>query len=273
MLADLADRAGYCFPSHQYVAYVAEISKSTVRRRINELLIRKLVAIERRFNQHGGRTSNGYRLALDNRPSKLKGCLFNAEPAACPTVSTPLSMREHATTTEPSFYPKPPPPPTFADRAATRRKALPTRTGRSELHFPKGIPDALRNALERHVCELTRVDAQQVLDELTGAMNSRTVRNPIRYCAALIERLKRGDFHLELGIEVEARRAADLQRAAALRNTSSATNKTPHPALKPLPEDLRAPMERMRARSAALPARDTFTEDPAAHTPPPERSD
>jgi DNA-binding transcriptional regulator YhcF (GntR family) len=52
-MAEHADRQGYCFPSHRRLAYMCEVSESTVHRMIKVLVARKLVTIERRFNEDG----------------------------------------------------------------------------------------------------------------------------------------------------------------------------------------------------------------------------
>jgi len=72
-LADMADEAGYCFPSHDHLAHKCEVSESTVRRMLNMLASRKLLRIEPRFNQNGSCISNSYRLTIDDHPVNLEG--------------------------------------------------------------------------------------------------------------------------------------------------------------------------------------------------------
>lgn len=52
---------------------MCEVSESTVGRMIKVLVARKLVTIERRFNQDGSCRSNGYWLAIDHvaKPTAL----------------------------------------------------------------------------------------------------------------------------------------------------------------------------------------------------------
>ena len=42
------------------------------------------------------------------------------------------------------------------------------------------------------------------------------VKNPLRYCATLIERMQRGEFLPELGLKVGDTRQAEFARVAAL---------------------------------------------------------
>jgi hypothetical protein len=272
VLADLADHAGYCFPSHRYLAYVAEVSDSSVRRLISELVARELVAIERRFNQNGSCSSNGYRLAIGDHPVKLKGYPFSAEQGACSPASTPLITGEQVTTTDPSSYPRPLPP-AYADRVAARRREVTRRGGGREFCFPKNLSESQRAALEREVAGLADDSAQQVLDELAGRMASEHVRNPIRYCAALVGRLRRGEFRLELGIEIADRRAAERQRQARLCDGAAIVGKAQYESVKSLPEALRLPVERMRARSASLQSRDSSSNIQAADPAQTDHSD
>ena len=95
-------------------------------------------------------------------------------------------------------------PPAFAAGAAARMKQTPGR-GSGELCFPKTVSEAQCRELEKRVAGLTREVAQQVLDELAGRMAVEQVRNPIRYCAALVASVRRGEFQPELGVEVAAR--------------------------------------------------------------------
>ena len=99
---------------------------------------------------------------------------------------------------------------------------------------------------------LTDDQAQQVLDELSGRMAIAQVKNPLRYCATLIERMRRGEFLPELGLKVgDARQAEVAHRAEVVRiETISASGSRPE--LREIPIEFRETMERIFQRSSAI---------------------
>jgi hypothetical protein len=273
-LAELADRDGVCFPSHSYLADTCEISESTVRRMIRLLVSRNLVAAERRFHFDGSSTSNLYRLNMGDPVKltggvvKLTGRVVTDEHGECSSVTPPLVTGEHVTTTEPCSYPTPPPPPppAYAAGAAARMKQVQRGGGRG-LCFPRTVSEAERQALEQQVAGLNHDNAQQVLDELAGGMAVKQIHSPIRYCAALVERFRRGQFKPELCLKVAHRRAADQQREARelcrARDTEIARETRPHG----LPEKVRAQVDRMRLGSTAVRTRDNSLSDESVGPP------
>jgi hypothetical protein len=80
-------------------------------------------------------------------------------------------------------------------------------------------------------------------------MNTTVVRNPIRYCLSLIDRLERGLFTSELGLQVAQRREADRRHEAMLR-VPPAISINAGQAVNSLPDVMRATLERMRPMSA-----------------------
>jgi hypothetical protein len=79
------------------------------------------------------------------------------------------------------------------------------------------------------------------------------VKNPVRYCAALIERMQRGDFLPELGLNVAARRSAELARRAMLIQAEEAAGIASKQDAQRLPANLRRAVERMRSKSRVKP--------------------
>jgi hypothetical protein len=64
ILSDYADEWGTCYPGVERIAEEGEISKSTVLRKLKALAHVGLIAIERRANDRGHRTSNRYTLEI-----------------------------------------------------------------------------------------------------------------------------------------------------------------------------------------------------------------
>jgi hypothetical protein len=135
------------------------------------------------------------------------------------------------------------------------------RCGGRGLCFPKTVSEAERQALEQQVAGLNHNNAQQVLDELAGGMATKQIHNPIRYCAALVARLRCGQFKPELGLRIADRRAAAQQREArqfcSAKALEIARETRPHR----LPEEIRAQVERMRTRSKVVHPRDDSDSD------------
>lgn len=62
-LKDHADREGKCWPGIRTMAQELGLSRSTVKRALDELCKAELLTKETRWRENGGRTSNLYRLS------------------------------------------------------------------------------------------------------------------------------------------------------------------------------------------------------------------
>lgn len=62
-LKDRADRDGKCWPAIGTIALELDLSRSTVKRALDELCRTGLLTKETRWRENGGRTSNLYRLS------------------------------------------------------------------------------------------------------------------------------------------------------------------------------------------------------------------
>lgn len=246
-LADIADDQGVCWPSHPTLAAKCSLTDRTLRRVLILLQAQKLVFIEPRFNSNGSRTSNRYRLAVDTPLDKLSGGMVmrgQGDGHGCPGALVTGVLQ---TTTEPSLEPSLQPPP------APHRTIGPRPPGGGgELIYPKDINPAQRHALQDRLVVLTQDQAQQILDELSGRMAIVQVKNPIRYCATLIERTQRGEFSPELGLKVEDARLAEVERQATLARTEKLSAAEFRTKPREVPIEFRETMERIFSRSSVL---------------------
>lgn len=144
------------------------------------------------------------------------------------------------TTNEPSIESPPPQPVSGGKADAVRANA-----GGGEFFFPRGLTDSQRHALLDRLAKLTSAEAQQVLDELAGRMAVTPVKNPIRYCAVLASRMKRGAFAPELALKVADARQTD--RAPS----NQAPRQEGQLDLTKLPRETRETIERLRTRARA----------------------
>ena len=259
-LADEADDRGFCFPSVRHLAQKCNIGERTVQRLVRVLLELRYVSIEQRFRKDRAQSSNGYRLSIDHPPSNCHRGGGDADDT--PGVTPVTGGGRHrchrggdtgdgVTTTYPCI--DPPPLPTRALQADDD-----DGRGGGVLCFPKALSKVQEHELGSHLARLSHDAAQQILDELAGRMNTTAVRNPIRYCLSLIDRLERGLFTRELGLQVAQQREAD-RRHEALQRAPPAISMSAGQAINSLPNALRATLERMRLISTGakeIPAQD-----------------
>jgi hypothetical protein len=147
------------------------------------------------------------------------------------------------TTTEPSIEPPQPPRPKRNERLEA--------VGGSGLSFPKGLNPAQCEALRAQTADLASTQAQQVIDELAGRMEVAEVKDPIRYCATLVQRVRRGEFVPGLALKVDERRRLAKSRTQTRGQIDSAALATLRDAASRLPAKLRADLKRLRTTAAA----------------------
>jgi len=251
-LADEADDRGFCFPSIRHVASKCSMTPRSVQRLIRRLAQDRLVVIERRFTKDRARTSNGYRLAVDYPRQIVRGPMTTQSPGG-PLTGGGRHRGQGGgdsgvgvTTTYPSIYPNPPlPEPAHPANACGGVGCGGASDG---LCFPRALSDAQRQALARHTGSLHPEIAQQILDELAGRMGSAQVRNPVRYCAALVRRLNAGTFEPELGREVAERRRAECERMRRREHSLELLAAEPGATL---PRAMRMTLQRIRTSAEA----------------------
>jgi hypothetical protein len=242
-LADIADDHGICWPSHRTLALKCTLSDRTVRRTLGKLHALKLLIVEPRTRKNGSSASNCYRLAVDALPP---GQIVLGDGRAGPGGRSSVTREGDTavlprTTNEPSIESPPPRPASGGESDEVRADT----GGGGEFFFPRGLTDSQRHALQDRLAKLTSAEAQQVLDELAGRMAVTPVKNPIRYCAVLASRMKRGAFAPELGLKI----------ADARQTERAPSNQTPRPEgqldLTRLPRETRETIERLRTRARA----------------------
>jgi hypothetical protein len=248
-LADIADDLGVCWPSHPTLAAKCSLTDRTLRRVLCLLQAQKLVFIQPRFKTDGSRTSNRYQWAVDTPRDKLSGGTWTPVAGGsghkCPGAP---DTRVLVTTIEPSL--EPPLPPPAPDR--TTGPCPPAGSGGGDLLYPKNLTPRQRQALQDRLTVLTDDQAQQVLDELSGRMAIAQVKNPLRYSATLIARMRRGEFLPELGLKVGEMRQTEVARRAEVLRIETISASGSRPELREIPIEFRETMERIFPRSSAL---------------------
>ena len=265
-LADEADDAGYCFPSHRRIAAKASVTERTARRVIAELEVRGYLCVSPRYRPDRSRTSNGYQLASGDPPEKVsRGEGPHVRGPRTP-VTRVVDTGALGTTSYPLSNPQLPSERSRPDStSATDTPSL--TSGGQDLQFPTtlsvGEVATLKQLLSGVDCE----QAQQVLDELAGRMKVGRVNNPSRYCAALLARVRSQKFTPELGIRIGEERAERL-RLQQRRDSAKGASADVHALVHKLPDHLRQPLERMRNRSEShantAPSNDKSSSDSGA---------
>jgi hypothetical protein len=253
-LSHFADDTGFCFPSIRTLADMCNVDERTVQRITRKLVAEDYMSVELRFRPNGSPTSNGYRLNFNKQsPPSKRGRISNQDDAGVVTCA-PGGRRQPChqggdssagvTTNKPSIDPSPQPPRREQD---LRRGTAPASDElRSGLCFSTSISPGLQDALIRLFAGLSLEHAQQVVDELTGQMKATQVRDPVRYCARLVERFKRGEFQLDRGRAVARDRQARLKSGHAARDAAPATRVPVSPTRSRMPDSFRDVMERIR---------------------------
>jgi hypothetical protein len=254
-LCDIADDSGFCYPSIHTLATKCTLDERTVQRVIRKLTDEHFLAVEERFRRDGARTSNGYRISLAPTPAICHPLPIADATGRLAAVTGGPRQRCHrggdtaagVTTTEPSIDPSTTTePPGVVGQEATEEEV---NTQSRRLWFPDNTSQEQRAAMKRQCASLTEAGAQAVLDELAGRMRCSKVRDPVRYCARLVELSRRGEFRLELGLEIARNREAMHRRTTRsvvplIESGGEATS------FSELPEPIRSALERARARAS-----------------------
>jgi hypothetical protein len=245
-LADEADDNGYCFPSRRRLADKCSLGQRTVRRILGQLEIDGYLKVQPRYRGDRSRTSNGYYLRSAAPPAKMaRGRAVPDLGPRAPETGGPGSDAPPLPAIHALEDPPQPSARTSPERGNTANP--PTGCG-GDLQFPEQLSRGHVAALGDVLAPLDATRQQQVLDELAGRLKLGGIANPIRYCAALVQRVEQRQFRPELGIQVAESRAARLRYVERLNGSPTVDPTSTGARSECLPDDLRAPIERMRKR-------------------------
>ncbi len=247
-LADEADDTGFCFPSHRRLVTKCSITDRSVRRILGELADRGFLVVETRHRPDRSQTSNGYRLACGEPQDKMSGGEGPHVQGSRTRVTRVGVTGVLRTTTYALSNSLPPPVP----EQGSGPPAAPVLCGDDgELEYPQGVSSGERSALQRTLAGLDPTHAQEALDELAGRVKHQRISNLVGYCAALVARVRSGQFQPELGIRIAEQRAQERLRVAREIALASTNFDAGIVHSSPLPDALRASLERMRPRQSS----------------------
>jgi hypothetical protein len=245
-LADEADDYGYCFPSHRRLATKCSIGERTVRRILGELERAGYLRVEARYRADRSQTSNGYRLASKDPPAKMT----RGQGSHDHGPATRMARGEGSDVQPlPINYPLTSPPlRQWEPSSETKIGQASDAPSGCDWEYLKNLSASQIEGLRGVIEGIDLCAMQQVLDELAGRLRAGGVTNPIGYCAALVDRVKRHQFAPQLGLRIADLRAARQQYRERLAAASTADPAASEGALGRLPDRLRRPLERAQKR-------------------------
>jgi hypothetical protein len=237
-LADIADDQGVCWPSHKTLAFKCTLTDRTIRRMVLLLQTKRLLYVQQRVRKDGSRASNSYRLAIDAHPPGqiVQGGGHEGPGKRSRMTGGMDSTVLPRTTIEPSDEP----PPLHSHGPMGYAAPNPIGGSGDDLIFPKGLTPSQSKELRHCLASLAAEAAQKVLDELAGRMAVTAVKNPLRYCMVLVDRMNGGAFLPELGLKIADARQAEVARPKQAPATPAEVVK--------LPKQIREALERMRSK-------------------------
>jgi hypothetical protein len=170
---------------------------------IQEFTANELLMVTSRFSATGRQKPNGYRLQLDNKTyhDKLSPSLDILKPKDDNLSRTRVTSAVRGgddnvmSPQEPPYESLKQPPHGGLEEATCA------------LHFPATLLPDEHAAVTSIVCEIENVAAQALLDELSAAMENRTIRtSPVQWLRSVARRYKGGKFEPSAGVAVAARR-------------------------------------------------------------------
>ena len=197
-LADNADDAGLCWPSLKNLSMKCEVTPRTIQRTIKDFVNCGLLAVRSRFAANGRQMSNGYILRMEG--DNLSPSISARRREGDKLSSAPRESQGEGDTDvipgvtsgcrgEGDIAVAPLEPPQEPQCQTPLQPRPP-------LSWPGALALHQRTLIESMVVGLADETAQQLLDELAGALAipGRIKTTPARWIAGLIRRHARGEF-------------------------------------------------------------------------------
>ncbi len=250
-------RHGQAWPSRATLARVSEFHPDYISRATSKLT--RLGYLEK---QHQGGAGNAvtYRFPLIDGRSKTGSSpdtagAYSDRAIRVSSDDTYIALGRSETTPpdpEPEAPEAPVPDPVPQERGEEIQKPQEPKSQEQPLAYPP-VPEILIPAILAALAGLGRGTKQTLMDELTGAMGTRTIINPVGYIRALRRLHDAGGLHLEHTPRVadERKRREEnqraYQRAVAMRPATPSTV-----ASMARPESVAGHIARLRAALAGL---------------------
>jgi hypothetical protein len=203
-LADAANDEGRCWPRVRTVAVKCGVSSRTVQRVLREFETTGLVTVTRRFVPGRGQTSNSYWLGTEHPHDKLTP-QTKCHPRDDVQDTTPVTQRCRPGCDTDTSYQEP---------KQNQKHESPLQPSDGQNHtptiprFPRNLSHAELGEIRELLANVPIIDAQVLLDELTGVMADRhTIKtSPMRWFRAVLKRYRAGTFVPNVAIDVARNR-------------------------------------------------------------------
>lgn len=192
-LADAANDHDECWPGIPFMARKCCVSERTVQRVLQDFQKSQLIAVNAQFDpKNGRRTSNMYRLNIgdlpypDNLSPHLRKKRFDGDKLSGAGVTLPV---------------------TYVGDIAKSPHEPQHESEQQPLHLPTSVSRVERQAIASLIAGIPKDDAQALVDELTDALETTTIRtNAMRWFRGLVTKYRKGEFIAVGGLRIAARR-------------------------------------------------------------------
>lgn len=214
-IADSASDMGECWMSNSLTAEKCSVSTRTVQRMISKFASMGLLSIQPRYTPSGRQTSNIYKLNLDsnvnpdNLSPSLEAEVNRDDKLSGSGVTSSVTPGDDSTVS-------PPEPPNDPSEEPQQQRGQ-RRSRGSGLHFHASLTDNEHAAIIELADGLPLSDVQLLLDELTDALESKTIRtDALRWFAGVVRRQRKGTFVPLGAVRIAERRRAETRRRSNL---------------------------------------------------------
>ncbi len=196
------------------------------------------------------RDTHGHVTGVEYTVFEIPPALFPEKPdTATPDTAQPYPVKPTLLSNHHTKEPIDQVTTTTTTTSTERAKREGSECGGTGLSFPNSLSQKEVAAAKRKLDGLPNVLAQQLIDELAGQLQAKTIRgSPLAYLRGLINRAKAGEFTPEVGVAVAEARGRQQRTNAALKRAQALVPELP-PANRNDPLVQRA--ERIRARALA----------------------
>ena len=182
-------------------------------------LLQQVGYVQRRLT----RNSQGHVTGVEYLVFEVPEALFPEKPeSATPDTAQPYPAKPTVLSNHHTKEPSDQVTTTTTTRTERVKREEPSGGGGHQLSFPKSLSQQELVAAKRKLDSLPDVLAQQLIDELAGHLQAKTIRgSPLAYLRGLVNRARAGEFTPEVGVAVAEARERRHRTNSALKRVSA----------------------------------------------------
>ncbi len=225
-LANFSDENGEAYPSQKAISVKTCLSERAIRGHLVTLEQLGIISRIARKRANGSYTSDRFKLYIGGAFTNGKFCQRQNLPEAetanpqrqnPPAAKSAVGKKQRQPAAE-SAAPESSLNTTInklhtseVNRTTEHEHPEPENRVCVDLIFPS-VPDQARSVLSQIIEPCEPTDRQAILDEISGALQRKTCKNPITLAISLVKALKQGTFYPALGIDVAQARLKGAER-------------------------------------------------------------